>query len=83
MGLANRVVPDGESRAAAEELARELAGFPQTCLWEDRFSLLEQSGLTEPEALRNELQHGLRSLEEVQAGLERFRDGAGRHGSFE
>ncbi len=82
MGLANRVVPDGASRAAAEELARELAAFPQTCLWEDRFSLLEQSGLTEPEAMRNELQHGLRSLEEVQAGLERFRGGAGRHGSF-
>jgi enoyl-CoA hydratase len=83
MGLANRVVPDGTSRAAAEALARELAAFPQTCLWEDRFSLLEQSGLTEPEAMRNELQHGLRSLEEVQAGLERFRGGAGRHGSFE
>ncbi len=83
MGLANRVVPDGSSRAAAEELARELAAFPQTCLWEDRFSLLEQSGLTEPEAMRNELQHGLRSLEEVQQGLERFRGGAGRHGSFD
>jgi enoyl-CoA hydratase len=83
MGLANRVVPDGESRPAAEELARELAAFPQTCLWEDRFSLLEQEGLTEPDALANELQHGLRSLEEVQAGLERFRGGAGRHGSFE
>jgi enoyl-CoA hydratase len=83
MGLANRVVPDGTSRSAAEELARELAAFPQTCLWEDRFSLLEQSGLTEPEAMRNELQHGLHSLEEVQQGLERFRGGAGRHGSFE
>jgi len=83
MGLANRVVPDGSSRAAAEALAHELAAFPQTCLWEDRFSLLEQSGLTEPEAMDNELQHGLRSLEEVQAGLERFRGGAGRHGSFE
>jgi enoyl-CoA hydratase len=83
MGLANRVVPDGTSRAAAEELARQLAGFPQTCLWEDRFSLLEQEGLTESEAMANEFQHGLRSLEEVRSGLERFRGGAGRHGSFE
>jgi enoyl-CoA hydratase len=83
MGLANRVVPDGTSRSAAEDLARQLAGFPQTCLWEDRFSVLEQEGLTEQEALANEFQHGLRSLEEVQAGLERFRGGAGRHGSFE
>ena len=83
IGLANRVVPDGSSRAAAEKLAHELARFPQTCLWEDRFSLLEQQGLTEPEAMRNEFRHGLHSLEEVQAGLERFRGGAGRHGSFE
>ena len=82
MGLVNRLVPDGTSRAAAEELAHQLAGFPQTCLWEDRFSLLEQGGLTEREAMANEFQHGLRSLEEVQAGLERFRGGAGRHGDF-
>jgi enoyl-CoA hydratase len=82
MGLANRVVADGESRPAAEQLARELAAFPQRCLREDRFSLLEQEGLSESKAMANELQHGLRSLEEVQAGLERFRSGAGRHGSF-
>ena len=30
--------------------------------------------------MANELEHGLRSLAEVQAGLERFRAGAGRHG---
>jgi enoyl-CoA hydratase len=83
MGLVNRVVPDGTSRAAAEELARELARFPQTCLREDRLSLLEQEGLTEPEAMANEFEHGLRSLEEVQGGLEHFRAGAGRHGSFD
>ncbi len=28
MGLANRVVPNGEARAAAEKLAREIAAFP-------------------------------------------------------
>ena len=82
MGLVNRVVPDGESRAAAEELARELAAFPQRCLREDRLSLLEQDGLDEPAALANELGHAIHSLEDVQAGLERFRAGAGRHGSF-
>ncbi len=83
IGLANRVVPDGESRAAAEALAHELARFPQTCLREDRLSLLEQDGLDEVTAIANELEHGLRSLAEVQAGLERFRGGAGRHGSFD
>jgi enoyl-CoA hydratase len=83
IGLANRVVADGTSRSAAEELARGLARFPQTCMREDRLSLLEQGGLSEAEAIANELQHGIRSLAEVQAGLERFRGGAGRHGSFE
>ena len=82
MGLVNRVVPDGSCRAAAEELARELAAFPQTCMREDRLSLLEQDGLDEPAALANEFARGLRSLEDVAAGLERFRSGAGRHGSF-
>ena len=83
MGLVNRVVPDGESRTAAESLAQELSRFPQRCLREDRLSLLEQEGMEEPAAMHNELGHGLRSLEEVQAGLERFRAGAGRHGSFD
>jgi enoyl-CoA hydratase len=83
LGLVNRVVPDGQSRTAAQALAYELARFPQTCMREDRLSLLEQDGLEEGAALANELDHGLRSLAEVQAGLERFRSGAGRHGSFE
>lgn len=82
-GLANRVVADGVSRRAAEELAHQLAGFPQTCMRRDRLSMLEQWGMPEPAALDNELRHGLVSLQEVQAGLERFRAGAGRHGAFE
>jgi enoyl-CoA hydratase len=82
IGLVNRVVPDGSSRLAAEELARELAAFPQTCLRQDRLSLLEQEGLDEPAALANEFSHGVRSLEDVAAGVERFRAGAGRHGRF-
>ncbi len=83
IGLANRVVPDGTARSAAETLARELAAFPQTCLRQDRLSLLEQVALDEDAALANELEHGMRSLAEVQAGVERFRAGAGRHGSFD
>jgi enoyl-CoA hydratase/carnithine racemase len=83
MGLANRVVPDGSSRVAAEELALELAAFPQRCLREDRLSLLEQDGLDDASALANELGHGVRSLEDIEAGLARFRAGYGRHGEFE
>jgi enoyl-CoA hydratase/carnithine racemase len=82
MGLANRVVPAGQARAEAERLAGELSRFPQRCMREDRLSLLESFGLPEPDAIANELAHGMRSLSEVQAGLERFRAGAGRHGSF-
>jgi enoyl-CoA hydratase len=83
IGLVNRVVPDGTSLAAAQGLAAALARFPQTCLREDRLSLLEQEGLDESTALAGELEHGRRSLLEVQAGLRRFLSGAGRHGAFD
>ena len=83
IGLVNCVVPVGSSRAAAEELAHELARFPQTCMREDRLSLLEQEGLDGASAMAGELAHGMRSLEHVEEGLERFRGGAGRHGSFD
>ncbi len=82
IGLANRVVPDGSSREAAEGLARELARFPQRCLREDRLSVLEQEGLPESRAMAGELEHGLRSMQQVRDGLERFRAGQGRHGAF-
>jgi enoyl-CoA hydratase len=80
IGLVNRVVPAGTSLAASRELARQLAALPQTCLREDRLSLLEQEGLSEPDALANELRHGMASLADAEVGLERFRAGAGRHG---
>jgi enoyl-CoA hydratase len=82
IGLANRLVPEGSARSEAEALARELARFPQTCLREDRLSLLESVGSEFDWAMDNEFQHGLRSLAEVRAGLERFRGGEGRHGAF-
>jgi enoyl-CoA hydratase/carnithine racemase len=83
IGLVNRVVPAGTARAAAEELARALAAFPQTCLREDRLALLEGLGLEQAGALEVELAHGLASLRDVADGLERFRGGAGRHGSLD
>ena len=83
IGLANRVVPEGSAREAAVELAHQLARFPQTCMREDRLSLLESLGLDHAGAMANEFDHGLHSLADVQAGLERFRRGEGRHGAFE
>ena len=82
MGLVNRVVPAGQERAAAEELAAGLAAFPQTCLRHDRLALLEQHGLTEEEALAAEWRHGMISLAaDAQAGARRFAGGAGRGGA--
>lgn len=51
MGLANRVVPDGQTRTAAEELAYELAALPQGSLRADRLSAIRQLGLSEAEAM--------------------------------
>jgi len=83
IGLVNRVVPPGAALAAAQQLARELADFPQDCLRNDRLGLLEQHGQEEDEALAGELDHGLRSLAHGAAeGARRFSDGDGRHGAF-
>ncbi len=83
IGLVDRVVGPGESLAAAQRLAAELAALPQTCLREDRMSALEQEGLPLTMALANELVHGRRSLADADAGVQRFQGGAGRHGAVE
>ena len=84
IGLANRVVPSGQARQAAEALALELSRFPQTCLRNDRLSVYEQWGRDLPEALRHEFEYGLESVQaDGITGAGRFADGAGRHGDFE
>ncbi|MEU5211110.1 crotonase/enoyl-CoA hydratase family protein [Streptomyces sp. NPDC020742] len=80
IGLANRVVPTGTARAEAEQLAAEIARFPQACLRSDRASLLDQEGKDEAAALAAELRHGQAVLAEAQQGAARFAEGAGRHG---
>ena len=84
MGLANRVVPPGQSLAAARELALQVAAFPRTCLRGDRRSTHEQWGLDEAAALRNEFAQGMSTLQsgETVAGATRFSQGQGRHGDF-
>ncbi|WP_409468034.1 crotonase/enoyl-CoA hydratase family protein [Streptomyces sp. HC307] len=82
MGLANRLVPSGTARAAAEELAATIARFPQPCLRSDRASVLEQDGLDEQTAMRGELRHGMGVLAQSLEGAARFASGAGRHGAF-
>ncbi|UCZ90624.1 crotonase/enoyl-CoA hydratase family protein [Gordonia hongkongensis] len=81
IGLANRVVPSGTALPAAIALATEIAAFPQTCMRQDRLSVLEQDGLDTDAAIANELRHGMVSLAtDTLAGASRFAGGAGRHG---
>jgi enoyl-CoA hydratase len=82
-GLANRAVPAGQALASAQDLARQLAAFPQVCLRSDRASVLDAEGLDEQAALLSEYAHGQLPLAtETRAGAARFAAGAGRHGSF-
>ncbi len=83
MGLANRVVPAGEARAAAESLAAEIARHPATCMRNDRQSAYDALGMGEDEAIQNELAHGMKSLAdpEMREGVGHFAKGAGRGGT--
>jgi enoyl-CoA hydratase len=85
IGLVDRVVEDGASRAAAQELAAEIARFPQLCMRSDRLSAYEQVGVPLEEALRRETVRGGAVLAsgESRAGAVRFRGGEGRHGRFD
>jgi enoyl-CoA hydratase len=82
MGLANRVVEPGASRAAAEDLARTLVGFPQACLRIDRRSAYDSFDLPLEQALLREFERGRGALEEARQGAQSFSTGAGRHGVF-
>jgi len=62
IGLADRVVPPGTARAAAEELAGQLAALPQICLRNDRTSVYESLGREMSAALAIEHGYGARSL---------------------
>jgi enoyl-CoA hydratase len=82
IGLVDRVVDDGQARAAAEALAAEIAAFPQACMRADRRSAYQQWDLELAEALRSEGRGGLAALEaEGIAGARRFAAGRGRHGA--
>jgi enoyl-CoA hydratase len=83
IGLAERLVPDGTVRQAAEELAREIARFPQECLRADRASAYRQHGLSLRDAMRQEYDGGMAALRrEGIAGATRFAEGLGRHGDY-
>ena len=83
IGACERVVPDGESRRAAEALAHEIARFPQACMRADRRSVRMQEGLAPREAMAKEWHNGFPAfVAEGAAGAARFASGKGRHGDF-
>jgi enoyl-CoA hydratase len=84
IGLANRVVPKGDARRAAEELAADIARFPQLTTRADRQSAYESFGRSIEDALAREFELGSAALAtgEALAGATAFKGGKGRHGSF-
>jgi enoyl-CoA hydratase len=83
LGIVNRLCDPGETLDVAIDLANEIARMPDAGMRADRASTLEQWPLSEEDALRNELRHGMTALEDAVEGASRFASGLGRHGSFE
>lgn len=83
IGLCEKVVPDGCARLAADEMADEIARFPQLSMRADRRAVYLQHGLPEQSALEVEWNncHGVFKTEGA-AGAARFANGAGRRGNF-
>ena len=84
IGLCEKIVKSGDSRKAAEEMALEIARFPQSAVLADRRSIIESRGLSVREAMKLEWRNGVDvHAKEGAAGAARFSAGAGRHGNFE
>jgi enoyl-CoA hydratase len=83
MGLADRLVPEGQALPAALELARQIAAFPQIAMRSDRMSAIRQWNLSEKEAIALEAELSIEARRtEAQAGAGEFAAGAGRHGTI-
>lgn len=83
IGLCEKVVRKGEARSAAEDMAREIARFPQGAVRCDRRNVYEGHGLTVRDAMMREWANSIAThIEEGAAGAARFAEGRGRHGDF-
>ena len=84
IGLATRKVARGTTRAEAEKLAREIAGFPPIAMTSDRQSAYESFDRDQQAAIRREMELSLEArAKESQKGAARFAKGEGRHGKFQ
>jgi enoyl-CoA hydratase len=83
IGLAEKIVPHGAARQAAEEMAQQIARFPQACVRADRLSAYRAWGKPVREGLESEwaTSTGIVKAEGIR-GATRFAEGKGRHGDF-
>lgn len=83
IGLATRVVPAGDTRAAAIALAHDLAAFPHRTLCADLASTRAAFDRPLADALLAEHDGGLEAIRAggMTAGVDRFRAGEGRRGA--
>ena len=83
MGLATRKAARGTTRAEAEKLAHQIAGFPPIAMTSDRQSAYESFDRDQQAAIRREMELSLEARrQESQKGAARFAQGEGRHGQF-
>jgi enoyl-CoA hydratase len=82
IGLVERLVEPGHALAEAQQVAQDIAQFPQGALRADRRSVLTQWSLDPDAAMRAEYRGGIEVLSsgESQDGARKFAEGAGRHG---
>ena len=84
MGLATRKVARGTTRAEAEKLAAQIAGFPPLAMTSDRQSAYESFDRDQEAAIQREMELSLAARhQESQSGAARFARGEGRHGKFD
>ena len=83
IGLCEYLVPNGDVRAKAQELAADIASFPPVCVRADRRSANKSHGLPVRDALIQEWYNGREALvKDGAAGAARFKNGLGRHGDI-
>src|SRR5688572_5738310 len=83
IGLATRKVARGTTRAEAEKLAAQIAGFPPIAMTSDRQSAYESFDRDQAAAIQREMDLSLAARrQESQSGAARFAQGEGRHGQF-
>ncbi|MDF1721749.1 MAG: crotonase/enoyl-CoA hydratase family protein [Minwuia sp.] len=84
IGLCEYVVDDGAARAKAEDLAHQIARFPQGCMRADRRSAIAHQGMSIREGLAGEWRNSIGQMSaEGLAGAGRFSSGKGRGGDFD